>query len=133
MLLKQTSQRARIGVVKLSLLALWCIGFTGVSVGQDAAQDLIAALRSGDITAARELLTQPIDVNASYGDGSRALHWATYQNEAALVDQLIIAGADANAATDLDVTPLKLACDNVNVEIISTLLVAGANPNVTLE
>jgi uncharacterized protein len=129
----QACLQAKTSVVKLLLPVLWCTGFAGNSLGQDSAQDLIATLRSGDISSARELLTQAIDVNASYGDGSRALHWATYQNETALVEQLIVAGADVNAATDLAVTPLKLACDNGNAEIVSTLLVAGADPNVTLE
>lgn len=133
MLPKQTGQRTKFRIARLLLPVLWCTGFAGSLLGQDSAQDLIAALREGDIPAARELLTQPIDVNASYGDGSGALHWATYQNEPALINQLVAAGADVNAATDLTVTPLKLACDNANAEIVNTLLVAGADPNIAVE
>ena len=62
-------------------------------------------------------------------DGATALHWAAHWNDAATVDALIRAGANVNAATDIGVTPLWLACSDGGPAIVTSLLKAGANPN----
>ena len=66
----------------------------------------------------------------SAGDaGATELHWAAHRDDAALVERLIRAGADVNAANDYGVTPLVLACTNRSTAIVDRLLAAGANPN----
>ena len=51
----------------------------------------------GDNAALRALLLVKTDVNAAQVDGTTALHWAVYRNEAAVVDQLLKAGAKVGA------------------------------------
>ena len=86
--------------------------YRGGDVGRDLS--LIEAVRSGDLNAVRALLKQGVDVNARYGDGTSALHWAVYRDNREAADALIRAGARVNAATDLGITPLWVACSNGN-------------------
>lgn len=65
-------------------------------------------------------------------DGTTALHWASYRDDVAKADLLLRAGAKVNAANDLGVTPLWLACENASVPMVRRLLEAGANPNAAL-
>ena len=65
-------------------------------------------------------------------DGSTALLWAAHWNDLETADLLIRAGADVNAANDLRVTPLSLACTNANAALVERLLGAGANPNTPI-
>src|SRR4051812_34484322 len=70
------------------------------------------AVMRRDAAAVRSLLGQKVDVNAPQADGARALHWAAHWSDLTTADLLIRAGADVNAANDLGVTPLALACLN---------------------
>ncbi len=90
------------------------------------------AVEKGNSEAARSLLQEPIDVNATQADGATALHWAAHWNDLEIADLLIRAGANANAANDYGVTPLSLACTNASAAMTEKLLNAGANPNATL-
>ena len=94
--------------------------------------DLINAVREGNIEAARALLKQRVDVNAPQGDGATALHWAVQLDDLNTVEFLLRAGARADAANDTGVTPLYLACMNRNAVLVEKLLAAGANPNAAL-
>ena len=60
-----------------------------------------------------------------------ALHWAAHWNAHDTARLLIRAGANVNAANDLGVTPLSLACGNGSATLVETLLQAGANANAT--
>jgi len=90
---------------------------------------LIAAVRSRDSAKALELLAaQPrVDVNERSADGTTALHWAIYNNDAALVDRLLAAGANPNARNDYNATPLVEAAVVGNPEVIGKLLTAHAD------
>ena len=94
--------------------------------------DLIKAVREGNIEAARALLKQRVDVNAPQGDGATALHWAVQLDDLNTVEFLLRAGARADATNDTGVTPLYLACMNRNAVLVEKLLAAGANPNAAL-
>ena len=92
---------------------------------------LADAVKEGTAAAAiQALLQKEADISVPAGDGATALHWAAYHDDFELVDRLIDAGANVNAANDLGVTPLALASSNGNKAVVERLLEAGANPNV---
>ena len=97
-----------------------------------AEPDLIAAVRTGDLAAARDLIAADADPDAPQGDGATALHWAAHRGDVEAAALLIEAGADVNAANRLGASPLWLAARSGNAPIVEALLEAGANPNVTL-
>src|SRR5260221_2488871 len=93
---------------------------------------LVDAARNGDKDALRALLRKKVDVSATEGDGSTALHWASYRDDVESAGLLIRAGAKVNAANDLGVTPLWTASLNGSAAMVRSLLEAGANPNAAL-
>ena len=97
-----------------------------------AEPDLIAAVRTGDLAAARDLLAADADPDDPQGDGATALHWAAHRGDVEAAALLVEAGADVNAANTLGATPLWLAAGNGSAPLVGILLEAGANPNVTL-
>ena len=92
---------------------------------------LVDAVKAGNSAAAVTLLQKKVDVNAPEADGTTALHWAARNDDAALVDRLIRAGANAKAANRYGVTPLALACENGSAPVVERLLSAGVSPNTT--
>jgi ankyrin repeat protein len=93
---------------------------------------LLEAAKSGDKDALKALLQKGVNVNATEGDGTTALHWASYRDDLESADLLIRAGAKVNAANDLGVTPLWTACQNGSEPMVRRLLAAGADPNAKL-
>jgi len=93
---------------------------------------LIDAVKNVDHEAVRTILKQGANVNASEGDGTTALHWASYRDDLETADLLIRAGANVNAANDLGATPLWAASQNGSEAMVRRLLAAGANPNAAL-
>ncbi len=105
-------------------------GATGVLASAVVDAPLADAAMHGDIDAVRSLLEQSADVDAPQGDGTTALHWAAYRDDAEIARLLIEAGADLDAKTRLgDLTPLLLAAKNGNAALIEILLEAGGNAN----
>jgi ankyrin len=90
---------------------------------------LVAAVRNRDSAKALELLAaQPrVDVNQHSLDGTTPLHWAVYNNDVALVERLLAAGANPNARNDYNSTPLVEAAVVGNPDVIRKLLKAGAD------
>jgi len=78
------------------------------------------------------LLADGLQANSIYGDGTSALHWASYHENLDAVQQLLDAGADVDASTDLGVTAIWLAVENGNAELVHFLLKAGAQTNIPL-
>jgi ankyrin repeat protein len=93
---------------------------------------LAEAVKAGDTNALRTLLKQAVKVDATEGDGSTALLWASYRDDLESADALIRAGASVNAANDLGATPLWAASQNGSPAVVRRLLTAGANPNLAL-
>jgi ankyrin repeat protein len=108
----------------------WLVPLCSVCSLAAASADLrlIDAVKHQDKAAVRTLVKQ-VDVNAAYGDGSTALHWAAHWDDVDTVDLLIQKGARVDIGNDLGVTPLSLACTNRSAQIVTRLLAAGANPN----
>jgi ankyrin repeat protein len=85
-----------------------------------------------DQAAIRRLLQQTgVDVNAPQVDGTTALHWAAYNDDAETVALLLKAKANVKAVNRYGVPPLSLACTNGNADIVKLLLEAGADANTT--
>jgi uncharacterized protein len=115
----------------LNVVAIGCLaGTTSIFA---AGSPLIEAVKKQDVQAARSLLKQKIDLNATEADGFTALHWAAQRNDLQLVDLLLGAGARARMSTRYSITPLYLAAVNGNAAIMERLLKAGADPNSTAQ
>lgn len=104
----------------LFLLASFCVA------GELNLKD---AIRDGNLPALKMLIAAHADVNAALPDGSTALAWAAYEDDAEAVDLLLKAGAKAATADQYGETPLTLACANGNSGIAGKLLEAGADAN----
>jgi ankyrin repeat protein len=86
-----------------------------------------------DRAAVRALLKSGVDVNGTQVDGTTALHWATYNDDAETAALLLKAGANVNAVNRYGIPPLAMACTNGNATLVKTLLDAGADPNATMK
>jgi uncharacterized protein len=91
------------------------------------ATSLLDAARHGDHAAAVAELGHGAEANAKAADGTTALHWAVYHDDADLVARLIKAGADVNAANDYGSTPLTEAVTAGDTAVVKRLLDAGAD------
>jgi ankyrin repeat protein len=67
------------------------------------------------------------DVNTPEANGTTPLHWAVYQQDAALVKRLLAAGAKVSVVNQFGSTPMQEAALTGNAEIIKMLLAAGAD------
>jgi len=119
--------RARVGL----LLAL-LLGTTLASGGAELR--LVDAVKAGNRDAVRALLkaSPRPEVNAAEPDGTTALHWAVRGDDQELVELLLKAGANPNAANRYGVAPITLAAANGNAALVERLLEAGADPNTAL-
>ena len=115
-------------------LSALLVALAGLRVAAAAPPEapLADAARQGDWGAVRTLLEAGADVNARQGDGSTALHWASYRDNRQMAALLVRAGAEVNATNDLGVTPLWTACENGSAPLVAILLEAGADPNRAL-
>jgi len=88
------------------------------------------AAQNGDQAEVLALLRDHVSVDSAEGDGTTALHWAAYQNNLALAQELLNAHANANAETRLEsVTPLYMASESGSAPMVELLLKHGANVN----
>ena len=111
-------------------LVLFVLAVNGAALAAERATVADAAERR-DQAVVRTLLKSGVDVNATQIDGTTALHWAAYHDDAELAALLIKAGANANTANRYGVPPLALASTNGNAAVVRLLLEAGADANAT--
>jgi ankyrin repeat protein len=97
------------------------------------AASLVDAAEQHDRASVRALLETGADVNLAQVDGTTALHWAAFHDDAELVALLLRAGAEVNAANRYGVPPLAQACINGNAAIVKLLLEAGGDANAALK
>lgn len=107
--------------------------FSVDSSGLAAVSSTLAdAAEKADWPRVQQLLKAKASAQSSQLDGTTALHWAAYHNDAVTVKLLLAAGADAKATNHFGVPPLALACVNGDEAIVTALLAAGADANTTL-
>src|SRR5437879_6004504 len=111
-------------------VSLWFLIAMAVSAANRP--PLVDAAKNGDKDTLRALIQKGTNVNLAEGDGSTALHWASYRDDVETADLLIRAGAKVNAANDLGATPLWTASQNGSEAMVRRLLEAGGNPNAAL-
>lgn len=111
-------------------LSLWLA--SGVLAGADSR--LADAAEKGDHLAVRTLVEAHANPDAAQADGMTALHWAAFRDDLRTVQALAGAKpkANANATNGWGVTPLSIACQNGNTEIVELLLTLGADANTSL-
>jgi len=114
-------------------LVLLGLGLATAAAAAESAA-LADAAEHRDWVGVRTLLQKnAADVNAAQVDGTTALHWAVYHDDAEAVRLLVRARADANAVNRYGVPPLALASTNGNAVIVALLLEAGADVNATMK
>ena len=67
------------------------------------------------------------DVNRQQVDGSTPLQWAVFNGDVAEVRRLLRAGAKVGQANNYGATPMSLAAEVANTEILKVLLEVGAD------
>jgi ankyrin repeat protein len=91
---------------------------------------LMDAARRGNLATVRALLSSKANPNARESNGGQnALMWALSQRHAAVVEELVKAGADIHAGSKAGFTPLMFAAQQNDVASARILLRAGAKPN----
>src|ERR1700716_2102862 len=106
---------------RISGLVLLGVGLALSAVAATRAA-LADAVEHRDTTGVRTLLGTGVDVNAAQVDGTTALHWAAYNDDAETVAMLLRAKANVNAVNRYGVPPLASACMNGNAAIVKLLL-----------
>ena len=100
-------------------------------------QQLLEAIKAGDVARASQLLANGADVNARDAYGATALMNAAHSGALEMVETLLAAGAEVDAKDELGWTALMKACFNADLnrgfpEIVERLIAAGADPNVKI-
>lgn len=114
-------------------LALLGLAFASAAAAAESAA-LADAAEHRDWAGVRTLLTRnAAEVNTAQVDGTTALHWAVYHDDAEAVRLLVRARANVNAVNGYGVPPLALASTNGNAAIVALLLEAGADANATMK
>ena len=118
--------RAARGVRTACILVL---ALTATSLRAAGDLRLLEAVKQRDAAAVETLIRSRVDVDATEGDGTTALHWAVQADDVQIATALIKGGAKVTQTNRLGVTPLMLATTNGSVHLIDALLKAGASPN----
>lgn len=113
----------------LVILVLAAAG-TAVAAGLATVAD---AVEQRDKALVRTLIDKRTDVNIAQVDGTTALHWAAYHDDAETAALLLKAGANVNAANRYGVPPLAVAATNGNAAVVKLLLDSGADANATMK
>ena len=89
------------------------------------------AVKSGDLSAVRKLISAHADVNEPSGDASTPLLWAVHKSDLEMARVLIAAGARPDVPNHYGVTPLLEASRTGDAQVMDLLLKAGADPKRT--
>jgi ankyrin repeat protein len=96
--------------------------------------ELVHAAEQDNAEQVAALLARHVSPDAALGDGTTPLHWAAYNDDPALVQLLLKAGAKPEPRTRLQgLTPLHMAAEGGDAALIDLLLKAGAGADVPNE
>src|SRR4051794_35319712 len=111
-----------------ALAASLLLGLAAAATAADPMRDTLwAAVRAGDVAAARAAVENGADVNARNEYGVSALWIAAGKGNLEVVEFLVGKGADVNARDDIWYqTPLTAAVGGSRVETVRLLVKAGA-------
>ena len=90
-------------------LLLLVLGLSGAALAAER-PTLADAVEQRDRARVRTLLQGGVDVNAAQVDGTTALHWAAYHDDAETAGLLLRAGAHVNTVNRYGLPPLAVAC-----------------------
>lgn len=93
-------------------------------------EDMISALRAGDTPAAIALLDRGVDVNTVDRSGNSLLMLAVRENNAELLEQLLLRRARLNSRNRDGDTALRMAAFNGQEAFVKRLVEAGAAVNM---
>lgn len=96
-------------------------------------QQLLAAVRRGDLAEITRLLELHATPRARDESGRTALHWAATKGRTELVRLLLTHSADINATDNQEWTALHCAAQTDNEEIVDMLMKAGSRIEATTE
>jgi hypothetical protein len=100
---------------------------------QDLNEDLIDAVRKGDVPSVEALIAKGANVNASWRYGETPLFFACDRGFAPVVKVLLEHGAEVNVKDSFyGMTPVARAADKDHVDIVKMLLAKGANADSVL-
>jgi ankyrin repeat protein len=88
---------------------------------------VVDAAQANNVAAVLAAIEQGMPVTTTAADGTTALHWAVYNDNTTLVEQLIAAGADVDAVNRYGASVLSEAATVGNAAVIAKLLAAGAD------
>jgi ankyrin repeat protein len=88
---------------------------------------LMCAVTYKSVDIARAIIDYGADVNAQNHNGASPLWYASFLDQADMVELLLLAGADASIKDNDGQTALTFAVQTVNVETIRALLSRGVN------
>jgi ankyrin repeat protein len=100
-----------------------------LDTGADRGRELLEAVKAAESERALVLLDGVRDVDQPEPDGMTPLHYSVLNNDLAVTQALLRAGADVNARTRYEVSPIYLAAQNGSAELTRLLLDNGANAN----
>jgi len=113
-------------------LAIFLAVFSGC---RNKPEDLMTASANGDLGRVQQLLRDGTQVNQHTNNGKTAIHYAAQSKNVLVVQALIQAGADVNARSEGNVTPLMLSVDMAfgHPDISLALIKADADVNAADE
>lgn len=91
---------------------------------------LQAASQNGHVEVVKVLIANHADLEIEDKDGDRAVHHASFGDEAGVVDLLATAGCDINARNKKRQTPLHIAVNKGHVAVVKRLLELGCHPSL---
>ena len=115
-------------VAGTAVMLLLAAAHAGARLSSDDARVATAAERQ-EWELLRALIEASEDVTVAQPDGATALHWVSYWDNVSVAEDLIGAGANIDALTDLGIPPLWIAVESGSIEMALYLIGAGAGVN----
>src|SRR5436190_23955214 len=112
-------------------LILLALGLAGAAPGAERAT-LADAVEQRDKARVHMLLKTGVDVNAAQSDGTTALHWAAYHDDAETAALLVRAGARVNAVNRYGLAPLSVAGSGGSGGVVKLVVAASADADAAV-